>query len=81
MSLPAAGYLLQREAWYPGWRARVDGVDTPVLRADLLYRAMPLGAGAHDVEISFDSSIQTWRVADAGRPGFITCVLVVAEYN
>ena len=55
VSLPQAGYLLQREAWYPGWRARVDGIDTPVLRADVLFRAVPLAAGDHDVEIFFDS--------------------------
>jgi hypothetical protein len=56
VSLAKAGYLLQREAWYPGWRARVDGNDTPVLRADVLYRAVALGPGEHDVEIFFDSA-------------------------
>jgi hypothetical protein len=56
MSLSQAGYLLQREAWYPGWRARVDGRDAPVLRADALFRAVPLGAGDHDVEIFFESA-------------------------
>jgi len=56
VSLPRAGYLLQREAWYPGWRARVDGVETPVVRADVLYRAMALAPGDHDVEIYFESS-------------------------
>jgi hypothetical protein len=49
------GYLLQREAWYPGWRARVDGIDVPVLRADVLFRAVPLTAGEHDVEVDFVS--------------------------
>jgi hypothetical protein len=56
VSLSQAGYLLQREAWYPGWRARVDGVETPVLRADVLFRAVALAPGEHDVEIFFDSS-------------------------
>ncbi len=56
MSLPQAGYLLQREAWYPGWRARVDGAEVPVLHADSLYRGVALGAGEHDVEVYFDSS-------------------------
>jgi hypothetical protein len=56
VSLPAAGWLLQREAWYPGWRARVDGAETPVLRVDVLYRAIPLSAGEHDVEVFFDSA-------------------------
>ena len=45
VSLTEPGYLLQREAWYPGWRARVDGVEVPVLRANLLYRAVPLERG------------------------------------
>jgi hypothetical protein len=53
--MPAAGYLLQRESWYPGWRARVDGRDEPVQRADLLFRAIPLAAGEHVVEFYFQS--------------------------
>ncbi|HLZ27871.1 MAG TPA: hypothetical protein VKV73_11180 [Chloroflexota bacterium] len=56
VSLTQPGYLLQREAWYPGWRARVDGVDTPVVRADVLFRAVPLGPGDHDVEIYFEAA-------------------------
>jgi hypothetical protein len=56
VSLSQPGYLLQREAWYPGWRARVDGVETPMVRADVLFRAVPLDAGAHDVEIFFDGA-------------------------
>jgi hypothetical protein len=56
VSLARAGYLLQREAWYPGWRASVDGTEAPVVRADVLFRAVPLSAGDHEVEIFFDSS-------------------------
>ncbi len=55
VSLPAAGYLLQREAWYPGWRARVDGTQVEVLRADVLFRAVPLPPGEHTVEVYFES--------------------------
>jgi hypothetical protein len=56
VSLAQPGYVLQREALYPGWRARVDGRDVPVLRADSLYRAVAVPAGDHDVELYFDSS-------------------------
>lgn len=55
VSISQPGYLLQREAWYPGWRARVDGLETRVLRADVLFRAVALEPGEHDVEIFFDS--------------------------
>ncbi|MDQ6672278.1 MAG: YfhO family protein, partial [Chloroflexota bacterium] len=56
VSLAQPGYLLQREAWYPGWKARVDGVDTPVVRADVLFRAVPLSPGTHDVEVYFEGA-------------------------
>jgi hypothetical protein len=55
VSLPVAGYLVQRESWYPGWRARVDGRDEPVQRADVLFRAVALGPGEHEVEVYFQS--------------------------
>lgn len=54
VSLPADGYLLQREAWYPGWRARVDGVEVPMLRANVLFRAIPVPRGDHVVDVSFE---------------------------
>jgi hypothetical protein len=56
VALSQPGYLLQREAWYPGWRAYVDGHEAPVLRADVLFRAVALGPGEHDVEFVFDSA-------------------------
>jgi hypothetical protein len=76
VSLPQAGYLLQREAWYPGWRARVDGAEVPLLRADVLFRAIPLGAGEHDVEIFFDSgSFKRGALLSAGA--LIVIILVL----
>jgi hypothetical protein len=75
VSLPQAGYLLQREAWYPGWRARVDGADVPLLRADVLFRAVALAPGEHDVEIFFDSgSFKRGALASAGA--LIVIILV-----
>lgn len=52
---PTDGYLLQREAWYPGWRAKVDGEEVAVLRANLLFRAVPVPAGDHEVVVWFES--------------------------
>lgn len=56
VSLQQPGFLLQRQALYPGWRARVDGADVALEHADSLFRGVPLSAGEHDVEIYFDSS-------------------------
>jgi hypothetical protein len=45
-------YLVVSEGWYPGWRARLDGVARlPVERADFTLLGVPVPAGAHDVEL------------------------------
>ncbi len=75
VSLPQDGYLVQREAWYPGWRARVDGKDVPLLHADVVYRAVAVPAGDHDVEVYFESSAVK-RGAVISMAGLFVIILV-----
>jgi uncharacterized membrane protein YfhO len=42
------------EVYYPGWRAWVDDREVDVLRADYLFRAVELPAGAHRVRLLYD---------------------------
>jgi hypothetical protein len=51
--LDRPGFLVLSDTWYPGWQARVDGVEQPVLRANLNFRAIQLDAGRHTVEFVF----------------------------
>ena len=51
---PCAGWLVLTDADYPGWRARVDGVATPIRRANALFRAVHVGPGGHRVEFDYD---------------------------
>lgn len=46
--------LVVTDAWYPGWHARVDGVEAPVLRANAHFRGVPVPAGARRVELRFE---------------------------
>lgn len=47
------GFLVVLDAWAPGWRARIDGTDAPVLRANHAFRAVALPPGHHDVEMEY----------------------------
>jgi hypothetical protein len=52
-SLPAPGFVVLADAWTPGWTARVDGREARVLRANVAFRAVPVPAGRHVVELSY----------------------------
>ncbi len=62
-------YLVLSEAWYPGWRVKVDGVPAALLRADHLLQAVRLEPGRHDVTFSY-------RATFLG-PGFVITLLTL----
>ena len=53
VELSAPGYAVLVDAFDPGWRATVDGAEAPVLRANVGFRAVPVGAGRHAVELLY----------------------------
>ena len=46
-------FLVMRDSFARGWRARVDGLEAPVLRANGKHRAVPLPAGAREVSLRY----------------------------
>ena len=49
----APAVLVVADTDYPGWEATVDGTPTPILRANLAFRAVELPGGTHRVEFRF----------------------------
>jgi hypothetical protein len=43
------GVLLVTDSYAPGWQARLDGEPIPVLRANMMFRAVEVPAGRHEV--------------------------------
>ena len=47
-------FLVLNDLYYPYWRAYVDGVETPILTANILFRAVPVPPGEHEVVFRFE---------------------------
>jgi len=58
---PGGGFLLLTDAWHPWWRAEVDGRPAPVLKADVLFRAVALAPGRHRVRFYFAPLSGAWQ--------------------
>jgi hypothetical protein len=50
----APALLLLADTDFPGWRAYVDGVERPVLRANVAFRAVPVAPGERSVEFRYE---------------------------
>lgn len=59
---PAAGVLVLRDAYDPGWKAWVDGRETPVFPADYLFRGVFVDAGTHRVRFEYYPPGWGWMV-------------------
>jgi len=53
LRLDGDGLFVLTDQAFPGWQAEVDGVATPVLTVDGLFRGVPLSAGPHRVELRY----------------------------
>ena len=48
-------WLVVTDQWYPGWRATVDGVEVPIVRANARHRAVRIPGGSHRVLFTYRS--------------------------
>jgi hypothetical protein len=53
VDLSAPGYVVMVDAFDPAWKARVDGHEAEVLRANVGFRAVPVPAGRHSVQLRY----------------------------
>jgi hypothetical protein len=60
VQLAQPGILVLNEPFFPGWQARDGGREVPLLRANVLFRALVLGPGEHRIELEFAPI--SWRI-------------------
>lgn len=47
------GWLILNDVFHPWWFARVDGAEAPILRANVMFRAVAVPEGRHEVRFEF----------------------------
>jgi len=58
---PSGGILVLNDVWHPWWRATVGGVETEILRANVIFRAVPVPPGKYMVHFTFEPLRGAWR--------------------
>ena len=43
-----------QDTYYPGWKAYVDGKETPIYKANYAFRAISIPAGTHQIQMKFE---------------------------
>jgi hypothetical protein len=68
------GWLLISDAYWPSWKAYVNGQEVPIRRANYYFRAVPVPAGRSVVVMSYsDRSVRL-----AAGISLVTCIGIVA---
>jgi hypothetical protein len=72
------GFLYVSDTYYPGWKAYVNGKETPIYRANLAFRAIEIPIGKHAVvfkyvPISFYSGILLTMI------GIALCIYLIRK--
>jgi hypothetical protein len=57
---PGPAFLATSEAYYPGWRARIDGREQLLYPTNVAFRGLPVPAGHHTLTMKFDPPILRW---------------------
>jgi hypothetical protein len=73
------GFMVTTDAWYPGWRARVDGRPAKIYRANLAFRAVWVPAGEHVV--THDYAPAWWLPSLACSALGLLLMLVLAAWG
>lgn len=68
VSTRTGGFLVLAEAWYPGWRADINGIEVPILRANHLVQAIQVPPGSHAIRFAYSSTPLRYGLSLAAIP-------------
>jgi hypothetical protein len=73
VTLTRPGIVVVSDAYYPDWKASVDGTAATILKANYAFRALALPAGTHRIEMHYDDGV----LRKGATVSVIACALAV----
>jgi hypothetical protein len=74
----APGFLFVSDAYFPGWRAWVDGQAAEIYQANLAFRALYVPAGVHEVVMRYVPASVRWGLVISGVGVVVTLGMIGA---
>jgi hypothetical protein len=53
VNISQGGWFIQKQTWYPGWKAYIDGKPVEIKHADYYLRGIFINAGEHTIEFKY----------------------------
>jgi hypothetical protein len=70
------GFLVLLDQYYKAWKCEVNGRKTDIMKADGIFRAVPLEQGENSVKFFFDASLMLFSAAIS----LLSLIIIIAVY-
>lgn len=77
-SSPGEALLVLNDTYYPGWNAFLDGVPTPIIPANIRYRAVWVPGGSHEIDFRYQPT--SFRVGAVVSGFFLVLIMGIVVF-
>lgn len=76
---PNGGLLFLSDTYAPGWKAQVDGVETPVYRTNFIFRGVMVPTGTHTVTMYYEPQSFIFGIYGMGAGLMLLATMMVVN--
>ncbi|MEI6647315.1 MAG: YfhO family protein [bacterium] len=73
------GLLVLADTYYPGWKATINGMETPILRVNLMHRGVLVPPGKQTITFRYQSWTVRWGII-LSLTGFLVLVALICYF-
>jgi hypothetical protein len=77
VDIPKPGFLYLNEAFYPGWKAFVDGEPSKIYRTNYAFRGLPVPEGKHTITFAYRPARFYFGLLISGAALIVVLVVLV----